>query len=397
MQLSVNQADAIGNVLPPWPVYETDEIEAVVEVLRSGRVNQWTGDRVFAFEAEVAKVFGMAHAVAVANGSLALELALKALEIGPGDEVIVTPRSFMASATAVDIVGATPVFADIDPDNQGLTADTIAARITSRTKAVIPVHLSGWPCEMEPIMALARRHGIVVVEDCAQSPGALIDGRPAGTFGDAAAFSFCQDKIISTGGEGGLVAFTERRPYLFARSYKDHGKNFETMQRVDFPVGYRWIHDGIGTNWRMTEMQAAIGLCQLKKLPQWLAARARNAKDIGVGLRAFPSIHMPEPRAGIRHAYYRLGCRVVPKHLRPGWDRDRLLASLSDCGIGCSVGSCPEIYLEGAYAGRSFQRCETARAVGETVLLFAVHPTIGDSYLDSCRRTINRILTEATQ
>jgi len=383
--------------MPPWPFYAADEIDAVAAVLRSGRVNQWTGELVRAFEKACEKAFGQPHALALANGSLALELALKAFGIGSGDEVIVTPRSFVASASCADLVGALPVFADIDIDSQGLTAQTIAARITPRTKAIIPVHLNGWPCDMAPIMELAEKHGLKVIEDCAQSHGAMIGGRPAGSFGHAAAFSFCQDKIMTTGGEGGMVLFAEEAPARIAWSFRDHGKNPDKVARKDHPAGYRWLHDSVGTNWRMTEMQAAIGLAQLEKLPEWRAAREKNAERMAAALEKSPLAVVSRPPKGVLHAYYRLAFRLDRERLADGWDRDRVMAALNGAGVPCTVGTCPELYREALYAGRSHAPCPQAAELGRLSLNLLVHPTLDDAFLLHCESVIGDIFRQAAR
>jgi dTDP-4-amino-4,6-dideoxygalactose transaminase len=381
----------------PWPYYAPDEITAVAEVLRSGRVNQWTGELVGKFEMACISVFGQRHALALANGSLALELTLKAFGIGPGDEVIVTPRSFVASASCVDLVGATPVFADIDMDSQGITAETIATRITERTKAIIPVHLNGWPCDMAPIMELAEKRDLIVIEDCAQSHGATIDGRPAGSFGHAAAFSFCQDKIISTGGEGGMLLFADEAPARIAWSFRDHGKNPDKVARSDHPPGYRWLHDSVGTNWRMTEMQAAIGLVQLGKLPEWTAKRTANAERLAAALEKHEAAVISRPRSGMTHAYYRLAFRLDPARLAPGWDRDRVMTAFNEAGVPCFVGSCPELYREGLYRERNHVTCPQAKALGEVSLTLLVHPTLDDAFLSHCERVIGEVFGQASR
>ncbi|MFY9686113.1 MAG: DegT/DnrJ/EryC1/StrS family aminotransferase, partial [Pseudolabrys sp.] len=254
---------------PPWPEYAPDEIAAVVETLRSGKVNQWTGTQIASFEQAFAKLHQMPFAIALANGSLALEAILRASRIGPGDEVIVTPRSFIASASCVDLVGAEPVFADIDIDSELITPATVGPLITDRTKAIIVVHLNGRPADMPGFMKLAKNHNILVFEDCAQAHGARIDGKLVGSFGHASAFSFCQDKIITTGGEGGMALFKDEAAWRSAWSYRDHGKDHDIMFKPTSSVAFRWAHTGFGSNWRLTEMQAAIGLRQLAKLPAW--------------------------------------------------------------------------------------------------------------------------------
>lgn len=371
-----------------WPFYDADEIAAVTEVLLSGRVNQWTGDKVKAFEAAFAKYIGQPHAVAVFNGTVALELALKALGIGAGDEVIVTPRSFMASASAVTLIGATPVFADVDPDSGNISAATIAPMLTERTRAILPVHLAGWPADMPAIMALAERHGLKVIEDCAQSHGATIAGRPTGSFGDAAAFSFCQDKIMTTGGEGGMVLLRDRDACERAWSFKDHGKSYARMMAPAAKPTFRFVHDSIGTNWRMIEMQAALGLVQLGKLDRWVAERTRRADIWREALAPLANLCVPSPPPGVRHAYYKLHTFLKPEAMKPGATRDDVLTALVAQGIRAFSGGCSEIYRERAFADRHEPARPVARGLGETNLMFEVHPTLDEGALaQTARRT----------
>ena len=345
----------------PWPYYSDEEIEAATGTLRSGKVNYWTGTECRDFENEFAQYHGVGHAIALANGTLALELALRSLGIAPGDEVIVTPRSFFASASCVASVGATPVFADVDRDSQNLSADTIARVVSDRTRAVIPVHLAGWPCDMPEIVELARRHGFAVIEDCAQAHGATIDGRPIGSFGDAAAFSFCQDKIMSTGGEGGMLITDNAAVWQRAWEYKDHGKSLARINEPRKAQGFRWLHESFGSNWRMTEFQAAIGRIQLRRLDEWAAARRRNAAALADSVADISAIRVPLPRQGIAHAFYKFYVFVEPQELAEGWTRDRILEELTAEGIPGLSGSCPEIYREGAFGDRSQPTLKIAR------------------------------------
>lgn len=366
-------------LLPGWPRFEEDEIASVSRCLRSGRVNYWTGEEVRDFELEYAAVLGHRYSLALANGTLALELALKIWGVKSGDEVIVTPRSFMASASCVVSQQATPVFVDVDRDSGNITAETIEPAVTRRTKAIIPVHLGGWPCEMESILDLARSRGILVLEDCAQAHGASYRGRPIGCLGDAGAFSFCQDKIITTGGEGGLLALDRDDWWDAAWSIRDHGKTQEAVYHRQQGPGYRWLHDRFGTNWRMTEMQAAIGRLQLRKLPEWSAARARNAQVLIDGLNVLACLRVPVPPAHSQHAWYKFYCYVRPDRLRSGWTRDRLMLEISARGVPCFAGSCSELYLERAFLNHGFgprERLPIARELGETSLMFLVHPTL---------------------
>jgi len=372
---------------PQWPVFGDEEIEAVSDVLRSGRVNAWTGEQVDRFEEEFAAEVDCRCAVAVSNGTLALELALHALGIGPGDEVVVTSRSFIASASCCNMRGATPVFADVDPVSQNITAETIRAVMTDRTRAVIPVHLAGWPCEMDEIMDLAAEHGLVVIEDCAQAHGATYRGQPVGSFGHAAAFSFCQDKILTTGGEGGMLTTNDPDVWEKAWSHKDHGKSWDATCQPSAGM-FRWVHDHVGTNWRMTEMQAAIGRIMLRKLSGWVATRRRHAELLTRRLEHLPALHVPTPPDHIGHSYYKYYATLRPDELRPGWSRDEMVEAIRAEGVPCGSGSCPEIYMEKAYQGAPglpLKRHPHAQKLGKTSLMFQVHPTLSSAdILDTC-------------
>lgn len=356
-----------------WPQFAEDEIEATVRVLRSGRVNRWTGEECNLFEREFAAYCGTRHALSLANGTLALELPLRVLGIGAGDEVITTPRSFFATAGAIVLSGARVVFADVDPDSQNITAETIRSRITPRTKAIIVVHLAGWPADMDPIMELARQHGLCVIEDCAQAHGARYKGRHVGSIGHFGAFSFCQDKIMTTGGEGGMLLLNDDAWWKAAWSFRDHGKNHDKAYASNHPPGFRWLHDGFGSNWRMTEMQAAIGRAQLRKLDGWVTHRRANAACLNGELRQLASLRVPEPPADCLHACYKYYVFVGQ-----GVDRDSLIAQLQLGGVVAFSGSCPEMYREQAFDGTDVDReaFPVAARLGRESLMFQIDPTL---------------------
>jgi len=384
--------------LSPWPSFTQEEADAVAAVLLSNRVNYWTGEECRKFEREFAQWAGTRHAIALANGTLALELALRALDIGPGDEVIATPRTFIASASCAVTVGAQPVFADVDPDSQNMTAETISRVLSPRTRAIVCVHLAGMPCDMDPIMELARRRDLKVVEDCAQAHGAVYRGRKVGSIGHIGAWSFCQDKIMTTGGEGGMI--TTDDPQLWSRmwSYKDHGKSWSAVYERQHPPGFKWLHESFGTNMRMLEMQAAIGRIQLRRLPEWNAARARNAQRLADACAGFPVVRVPLVPADVTHAWYRFYAFVRPEHLAPGWTRDRIVTELGARGVPAFQGSCSEVYLERAFEGtpaRPPQRLPTARQLGETSLMFLVHPTLQDAELERMCAGLTDVLSRA--
>ncbi len=381
----------------PWPSFTREEADAVQAVLLSNRVNYWTGDECREFEREFAAWCGVDHAIALANGTVALELALKGLGMGPGDEVVVTPRSFIASASCAVTVGATPVFADVDPDSQNITAASIEAVLTPRTRAVICVHLAGMPCDMDPILALAEKKGLYVVEDCAQAHGARYHGRPVGGLSHAAAWSFCQDKIMTTGGEGGMLTTNDPALWTRAWSYKDHGKSFDAVYHREHPPGFRLLHETFGTNWRMTEMQGAIGRIQLRRMPQWHEARRNNARAILDAALACPTLRVPTVPDHMEHAWYKCYVFVRPERLLPGWNRDRIMQAVNERGVPCYTGSCPEIYQEAAFAHtgpQPVERLPVAGELGETSLMFLVHPTLTEEEIGRTCAVIGEVMGE---
>lgn len=382
--------------LAPWPVYSPNEVQAAVTALETGRVNYWSGQECKLFEKEFAKYHGVKYGVALANGTLALELALRVLGIGPGDEVIVTPRSYFASVSSVVLTGATPVFADIDRDSQNITAESIVPHLSRRTKAIIPVHLAGWPCDMPAIMSLADQHGLCVIEDCAQAHGARIDDRPVGSFGDVAAFSFCQDKIMSTAGEGGMLITDDEALWEAAWSFKDHGKSFERVHAIDHPPGFRWLHEGFGSNWRLTEIQGAIGRLQLEMLDSWVEARRRNARLLMSGIGDLNALRIAVPSEREFHAYYKCYAFVEPNRLGSGWSRDRILEALQAEGVPGLSGSCPEIYREQAFGEGDYPTLPVARELGESSLMMPVHPTLTEADIDDMIAAVRKVLFAAT-
>ncbi len=390
-------------LLPPWPAwpsYSEEEVTAVSRVLRSGLVNYWTGEECRLFEQEFAAYCGTSHAVALANGSVAIELALKCLGIGPGDEVIVTPRSYFASVSSIVLVGAVPVFADVDPVTQNITARSVEEKLTSRTRAVICVHLAGAPCDMDPLLELASAHGLKVIEDCAQAHGARYKGRMVGSIGDAGAWSFCQDKIMTTGGEGGMVTTNSREVWSSMWSHKDHGKSWDAVYNATHGPGFRWLHESFGTNWRMTEMQGAMGRIQLSRLPGWTRQRRHHAGRIWETASALDGLRAPGLVEGGEHAAYKAYVFVEPGSLRAGWDRDRIMREVVSHGVPCFTGGCPEIYLEKAFDGTSWRpagRLPNAQCLGETSLMFLVHPTLEDVHMDLTCEVLNGVMRRAVR
>ena len=384
--------------LPPWPVYGEAERSAVARVLEKGLGNYWHGSEGRAFEQEFASYCGVACGLAVANGTVALELCLRALGIGPDDEVITTPRSFIATANSIVLCGAKPVFADVDPDSQNITLESVKAVITSRTRAILAVHLAGWPCDMSRLRGLAEENGLHLIEDCAQAHGASIDGKKVGAWGQAAAFSFCHDKIISTGGEGGMLVTDDEELWARAAAFRNHGR--DPRNKPADQHEYPYPHGSVGSNYRMTEMQSAIGRYQLNQLEAWLQERRRNAALLRDALRDVELLRIPDPSPHTRHAYYRFYVFLRREKLHPDWDRTRIVNALHAAGIPCDVGVCPEIYREPAYRGMfgpGHARLPCARELGETAVAFPIHPGIGVERTGALAHSIHTVLARSLQ
>ena len=392
----------------PWPSFTREEADAVSQVLLSNKVNYWTGQECRQFEAEFAKWADSKYAIAMGNGTLALDVALQALGIGAGDEVIVTPRTFIASISSVVNIGATPVFADVDEATGNITPESIAAVLTDKTRAIVCVHLAGWPCDMDGIMALADQHKLFVIEDCAQAHGATYKGRSVGSIGHVGAWSFCQDKIMTTGGEGGMVTTNDEQLWRKMWAYKDHGKSYAAVYETEHPPGYRWLHESFGTNWRMTEMQAVLGRIQLTRMPDWTAKRTVNAQAIldacatweTKGYLSVPRLEESSQFANCTHAYYKLYVYVEPQNLPKGWSRDRIIAEINALGAPCFSGSASEVYLEKAFDNTGLRpdpRLPIAKQLGETSVMFLVHPTLTTAEIEKTIQVINDVFTKMEQ
>lgn len=382
-----------------WPQFDANQIDAASKVLSSAKVNSWTGTQTTSFENEFALFCRAKYAIAMANGSLALSSAYLSLGLNPGDEVITTPRTFIATAASAVLLGLRPVFADVDPDSGAITTATIAPLITSRTKAISVVHLGGWPANMPAICDLAKSFGLFIIEDCAQAHGARINGQSVGTFGDVAAWSFCQDKIMSTGGEGGMVTTSSQRIWDSMWSFKDHGKSFQKVfDHKHHPPSYRWLHDRFGSNFRLTEFQSAIGRVQLQCLQEWSVIRTRNAQLLTKALTDIPLLRVPSPPNEITHAWYKFYAFIRPELLANDWDRNRIILEIKGLGYPAFSGSCSEIYLEKCFQNAGLfptDRLPVARLLGDTSLMFLVHPTITLQQMSGYIAVIRSVIVRA--
>ncbi|MDB0046684.1 DegT/DnrJ/EryC1/StrS aminotransferase family protein [Candidatus Pelagibacter sp.] len=385
----------INTKFSSWPSFTSEEANSVRDVLLSNKVNYWTGNECREFEKEFAVWSNSKYAIALGNGTLALDSAFKALDIGVSDEVIVTARTYIASVTSIVNAGTIPIFADVDLNSQNITPESIRSKITKKTKAIVCVHLAGWPCEMDGIMDLAKEFNLYVIEDCSQAHGAKYKGKPVGSIGNIGCWSFCQDKIMTTGGEGGMVTTNDKSLWSKMWSYKDHGKSYEAVYERKHSEGFRWLNESFGTNWRMTEMQGAIGRIQLKRMPDWHANRITNAKKIWNTAKKCQGLRVPNIPDYIEHAAYKCYVFVAPKALKNGWSREKVIKEIRKMGVPCDFGACPEVYLEKAFDNtglRPNERLVNAKELGETSIIFLVHPTLTKEEIQKTCDTIISVM-----
>ncbi len=283
---------AVANTLVGWPQFSEKAVKSVEKVLRSGKVNYWTGPMGMEFEKKFADWQGSKYAISVATGTAALHVALSALGIGPGDEVIVPSYTFIATSFSVVQSGAIPRFADVNIEDHCISVESAEKLVNKRTKAIIPVHLYGNVCDMDPIMAFAKKHDLYVIEDNAEAFGGSYKGRKTGTIGHMSTCSFCQNKTFTTGGEGGMVTTDDEELAWTARSFRDHGYDVkERLNLLEMEQKLPYIHNIVGWNYRMTEMQSAIGLAELERMDDWnLPARKRNSYIIIDALKDLPQV-----------------------------------------------------------------------------------------------------------
>ena len=402
--------------VPQWPVFDMSVIQDITQILETGQVNYWTGPRGQRFEQKFAEWNGAAHAISTSNGTTALHTAVSSLGIGPGDEVIVTSYSFIASSFCVVQAGAIPVFADVSKEDHVISAASIAPLITPRTKAIIVVHLYGIIVEMDPILELARRHNLFVIEDCAQAHGGVYRGRKTGTIGHIGCYSFCQSKHFTTGGEGGMIVTDDEALAWECRSFRDHGYDVkERLNLLEMEAKLMYIHRRVGFNFRMTEIQSAIGLKELARFDDWnLPARRRNGRLLQDGLQGLEGIlHLPPDTAERQNAYWWFP--VVLDLDKLTVDAAKFQKMLAAEGLPCYTILWPEMYLEEAYTSHcGFGAChfpfesqeytdprqvdyahvvkENARWLRPRTVSLFTHPTYGEEIMSAYITAFKKVL-----
>ena len=382
-----------------WPRHSTKEIQLVNKIIKSGRVNQWTGEYVNKFEKKFCKYFNLNYSLAVANGTVGLEAAINSFNLNKGSEIVVTPRSFIASASSVLKMGFKPVFSDVDLNSQNIELDNIKKVITKKTKAIICVHLAGYPTDMKPIMEYARKKNIYIIEDCSQAHGAKINNKYVGTFADISVWSFCQDKIISTLGEGGMIATNNSKLYKRLLSYRDHGKNFNQLSKIRNLNQFNYINDFIGTNIRMTEIQAAVGYLQLNNLAKWVNARNNIIKQIEKKLfNIKKGIVLIEYPKNIKHAFYRYYFFIKNNQFKNGWNYLKLINALRKKDKSFFIGGCPEIYNEKIFSKyRPSKKLTNTFLLSKTSICIRIDHNITKKRIDYLSQSIEDVFINAFQ
>lgn len=372
-----------------WPFFNENMINDINTVIRSGKVNQWTGGKVFEFQNKFCDYFKCKHSVAVSNGTVALDLCLKALNLKQSDEVIVTSRSFIASASCCLFNDIKVNFADVDLNSQNITVESIKNVMNNNVKAIIVVHLAGYAADIENILNFCNNNNLYLIEDCAQCHGGKFKDKYLGTFGHINSWSFCQDKIITTLGEGGMITTNDTSLFKRAWSIKDHGKNYDKifadlnykrnkMQSNNF----KFIHDNIGTNWRLTEVQAVTGLHSLDLLDEWVKIRRRNAQILTNKFKSCKLIRIPYIPEYIYHSYYKFYIFINTENLKENSNRDSILNEIVKHGIPCQQGSCGEIYKENAFKNYKNIECSNSIKLSQTAIMFKVDPSYNETEIE---------------
>ena len=388
-------------------MYTKKQIQLVSKVLKTNKTNYWTGNECRNFEKEFSNYHGVKYSLAVSNGSVALELALKSLGLKNNDQVIVTPRSFIISASCVLNLGFKPVFADVD-DNGNLSIEGIKKVYNKNIKAIVVVHLNGLSCDLDPILKFTKKNKLFLIEDCAQAHGAFYKGKKVGSFGNISTWSFCQDKIISTGGEGGMITTNNKNLFLKIWSMKDHGKNYNSVFYKKHKTGFKWLHDHLGSNYRMTEMQAAIGRVQLRSLDKLVKKRNSIANlylnELKNYYQKYEILKKPDFRCETcplkknakkcnkcTHSFYRLNLFINKKKI----NQIKLIEQFNKNKIECGVGSCPEIYQEKIFKKLKLyprKRLQNAKLLGETSIMFPINPNKSLTKIKAEINSIKKVL-----
>lgn len=379
-----------------YPYYPDKLLNKIIKTFKSGKVNYWTGKEGKFFEKEFSRYLGNKYSVAVSNGSVALEIALKALNLKKNAHVIVTPRSFIISASCVINLGFKPIFADVN-SNGNLSIEGIKKSYTKQVKAIILVHLNGLSCDMDPIINFAKKHKIKIIEDCSQAHGAVYKNKPVGSYGDISTWSFCQDKIMSTGGEGGMISTNNKSIWEKCWSIKDHGKNYLITHTKKNKLGFKWLHHNFGSNYRMTEVQSLIGRYQLKDLNYQVKKRNLIANQVISSLKIFwekyhlisqPNFECSSCIKKIKkkncnnciHAFYRLNLFINVNREK----KLKILNNIQKKKVNCNEGPCPLIFKEKIFKKLKIKpknKLTNAIVLGDRSIVYHINPNISPNKL----------------
>jgi perosamine synthetase len=372
---------------PTWPQLEPNDIGAVVETLKSSRLSQLSSNAVKDFESAFADLHGSKHCIAVNSGTSAIHAALVAMDIKAGDEVIVPSHTFIGSASPILYQQAIPVFADVDSKTFCVSTECLNDLMTERTKAIIAVHLNGQPAPVDEIVEYAKRRGIAVIEDVAQALGARLRGTRVGTFGHVACFSFWEDKIITTGGEGGAILTDDDEIASRIRRLRHHGEKLSQNTRLYSSVE-------LGYNYRLTAMQAALGLSQLTRLESYVSARRSNAFLLTEGLRDITGLHTPCEVNGYMHCFWKYVCRVHSNGSQG--EAEPIVNKLQMAGIPAYRRYPTPLHRQPVFtaAGHKQQKCVIADQLSHELFSLPVHPALSTAHIEYMIEKV-RVIVEA--
>ena len=353
----------------------------------------------YLFEKKIQGLIKKKYAISTTNGTTALETAIQSLNLKKGDEVILPSFTIISCFNAIVKNGLIPVPVDCNFGDWNMDIEKLKKKITNKTKAIICVHLAGWPCDMDEILKIAKKNKLFVIEDCAQAHGAIYKNKSVGSIGDVGCWSFCQDKIMTTGGEGGMITTNKKSIWSKVWSLKDHGKSLKAINRFKEKKGFKWLHDKFGSNYRMTEFQASIGRLQLKKMKSWTKIRNSYQNIIWNLCRKYKFLDVPEFKCPTStHAAYKCYVFINFNSLGSMWTREKIIDAFNNNGIPCFEGSCSEIYLEKAFRNKGLspkKPLKVAKEIGKKSLVFLVHPSMSKKEFlikrDLIRKTLDKI------
>ena len=373
-----------------WPKFTDKEINLVKKILKSGKINQWTGNYNKLFSNAFKKSVRQKYAIPICNGSLALDLAVRSLNLKPFSQILVTSRSFVATAKCITNNHHHPIFLDESSEYSGICLKDLKKKFNKKVKAIICAHIGGYPNKIDEIKSFAKEKNIFLIEDCSQSHGGNYKNKPLGSFSDISVWSFCQDKIISTGGEGGMITTNNKKIYEYCNQFKDHGKNFNKMNNKKYKYSFKYLHDFNGTNLRLTEIQCAMGLIQLSNLKKNLITRRKFVKELLLVLQNYKYIKIM-PYSKINDcSWYRLYFTINFKKIKK--TREEVLALLNSNRITSNSGTCCELYKEKIFKNFKTTEKKYCNYLAKNSIALVIHPFLNKKEIIFFKKKIIKVL-----